>query len=336
LNRLLSAFLIAGLLWPAMVSAHEVRPAYLQIRETGSGTYDVLWKVPAVGDQRLSLKLIWPADVTFVTQPRGELEDGAYLERSKVERSGGLTGTEIRVEGLESTITDVLVRIERLDGTTQVTRITPDRPSFVVEKSPGRLEVARTYLTLGVRHILFGVDHLLFVLSLLILVRGWGRLVKTITAFTLAHSITLSMATLGFVRVPGRPVEAVIALSILFVAAEIIHQERGRPGSTSRWPWVVSFTFGLLHGFGFANALHEVGLPQKAIPIALAFFNIGVELGQLLFIAGVTVICFAAAHVARRLFTKDAFERLAWKSAGAYAIGGIAAFWFIERTLTLL
>jgi hydrogenase/urease accessory protein HupE len=336
LNRLIAAFLIVSLLWPAMVLAHEVRPAYLQIRETGSGTYDVLWKVPAVGDQRLSLKLVWPADVTFLKEPRGELEEGAYLERYNVARSGGLTGASIAVEGLESTITDVLVRIERLDGTTQVTRVTPDWPSFVIEKSPGRLEVARAYLTLGVRHILFGVDHLLFVLSLLILVRGWRRLVKTITAFTLAHSITLSAATLGFVRVPGRPVEAVIALSILFVAAEIIHQERGRPGSTSRWPWVVSFTFGLLHGFGFANALHEVGLPQKAIPIALAFFNVGVELGQLFFIAGVTVVSFVVAQIARRLFTKDTFERLAWKSAGAYAIGGIAAFWFIERTLTLL
>ncbi|HYV50946.1 MAG TPA: HupE/UreJ family protein [Dongiaceae bacterium] len=323
-------------LLPACALAHEVRPGYLQLRETDSGRYDVLWKVPARGDERLSLHLVWPEDVTFVTEPSATLEDGASLERSRVERPGGLTGTTIRVEGLESTVTDVLVRVERKDGTTQVTRLTPDHPSFVVEKSPGNLEVARTYLTLGIQHILRGIDHLLFVLSLLILVRGWGRLVKTITAFTLAHSITLSAATLGLVQVPGRPVEAVIALSIMFVASEIVRQERGHAGSTSRWPWVVSFTFGLLHGFGFANALHEVGLPQRAIPVALLFFNVGVEVGQLLFIVGVTMVSLLGFRLIRRLLAREHLNQLAWKSAGAYAIGGVAAFWFIQRTLTLL
>jgi HupE/UreJ protein len=316
--------------------AHEVRPGYLQLRETDSGTYDVLWKVPARGEERLALHLVWPDDVTFVNQPVAMMDDDAYLERSLIQRPNGLTGATIRVDGLEGTITDVLVRVERVDGTTQVTRMTPDHPSFVVEKSPGNLEVARTYLTLGTQHILFGIDHLLFVLSLLILVRGWGRLVKTITAFTLAHSITLSAATLGLVQVPGRPVEAVIALSIMFVACEIVRQESGHPGSTSRWPWVVSFTFGLLHGFGFANALHEVGLPQRAIPVALAFFNVGVEIGQLCFIAGITILTLLTFRVAHRIFTKEHLNQIAWKSAGAYAIGGVAAFWFIQRTLMLL
>jgi hydrogenase/urease accessory protein HupE len=336
MRRLWPAILIAGLFAPDLVLAHEVRPGYLQLRETPSGVYDVLWKVPARGDQRLALHVIWPQGVQFLTSPNATMEDGAYLERSRIQRVGGLTGTAIGVEGLESTITDVLVRVERGDGTTQVTRLSPDQPSFVVEKVPGSLEVARTYLTLGIQHILFGVDHLLFVLSLLILVRGWGRLVKTITAFTLAHSITLSAATLGWVRVPGRPVEAVIALSILFVAAEIVRQERGSPGSTSRWPWVVSFTFGLLHGFGFASALHQIGLPERAIPVALAFFNVGVELGQLLFIVGVTVAFLLTVRLAHRWFTKERWSQPGWKSAGAYAIGGVAAFWFIERTLTLL
>lgn len=321
---------------PASLSAHEVRPGYLELREIETGTYDVLWKVPAQGDQKLALHLIWPEGVRFLTQPGATLEDGAYLERSRIQRQGGLTGTTIAIEGLESTATDVLVRMERKDGTTQVTRLTPDHLSFVVEQSPGTLEVARTYLAFGIQHILLGIDHLLFVLSLLILVRGWGRLVKTITAFTLAHSITLSAATLGLVQVPGRPVEAVIALSIMFVACEIVRQERGQPGSTSRWPWLVSFTFGLLHGFGFANALHEVGLPQRAIPVALAFFNVGVEVGQLLFIAGVTIISLIAFRAGRRVFTKEHMNQFAWKSAGAYAIGGVAAVWFIQRTLTLL
>jgi len=336
MRRLAGVFVSLSLLIPASLIAHEVRPGYLQLRETDAGTYDVLWKVPARGDERLALHVVWPQDVTFITQPSATLEDEAYLERSRVQRINGLTGATIAVDGLESSITDVLVRIERKDGTTQVTRLTPDHPSFVVEQSPGSLEVARTYLTLGIQHILLGIDHLLFVLSLLILVRGWGRLVKTITAFTLAHSITLSAATLGLVKVPGRPVEAVIALSIMFVACEIVRQERGHPGSTSRWPWVVSFTFGLLHGFGFANALHEVGLPQRAIPVALAFFNVGVEVGQLLFIAGVTLFSLLGFRLIRRLLTRKHLNQLAWKSTGAYAIGGVAAFWFIERTLTLL
>jgi hydrogenase/urease accessory protein HupE len=197
-----------------------------------------------------------------------------------------------------------------------------------VEAAPGALEVARTYLLLGTEHILGGVDHLLFVLALLILVKGTRRLVWTVTAFTVAHSLTLAGATLGFVHVPGAPVEAAIALSIVFVAAEIIHGREGKVGLTERFPWVVAFTFGLLHGFGFASALSEVGLPQAAIPVALLFFNVGVETGQLLFIASVFALIAASQRVARRFDVAP--PAWAWRLP-PYAIGSIASFWIIQR-----
>src|SRR3990172_5755811 len=236
--------------------------------------------------------------------------NNAYTERWTVNWPGGLTGGTIHIAGLSGTMTDVLVRLERLDGTTQVTRLTPSAPSFVVEAAPRAMQVAATYLKLGVEHILGGIDHLLFVLALLILVNGTRRLIATVTAFTLAHSLTLAGATLGFVHVPGPPVEAAIALSIVFVAAEIMHSRQGRAGLTERFPWVVAFTFGLLHGFGFAGALREVGLRQSAIPIALLFFNVGVELGQLLFIASV----FAVIALARQVLLRSGVPQPAWAS----------------------
>jgi hydrogenase/urease accessory protein HupE len=244
------------------VFAHEVRPAYLELRQTGPETYDVLWKVPGQGENlRLGLYVELPAGRTNVTEPRGSMVNNAFTERWTVKRAGGLTGGTIYIAGLTATTTDVLVRLERLDGTTQVTRLTPSAPSFVVEAAPGALEVARTYTVLGVEHILTGIDHLLFVLALLIITRGGWRLVKTVTAFTISHSLTLSAATLGFVHVPQPPVEAVIALSIVFVAAEIVRIDRGREGITARAPWIVAFSFGLTNGLGFTGGLMEVGLP---------------------------------------------------------------------------
>jgi hydrogenase/urease accessory protein HupE len=200
---------------------------------------------------------------------------------------------------------------------------------------PSRIEVARTYLKLGIEHILGGIDHLLFVLALLLLVRGWRRVLATVTAFTVAHSLTLAAATLGFVQVPQKPVEAVIALSIVFVAAEILRL-RGRPDGaasvSARWPWIVAFTFGLLHGFGFAGALGEVGLPPNAIPVALLFFNVGVEVGQLLFIGAVFAVVACARWIMRRLdvaFPPRPAELL--RALPAYAIGSVAMFWVIQR-----
>ena len=321
-------------------SAHEVRPAYLELRQTGTETYDVLWKVPARDDNmRLGIYVEFPSDTTKVTPSQTTFVNDASTERWSVKRPDGLAGDEIHITGLAATMTDVLVRIENLDGTTQVTRVTPSAPSFVVAAAPSTLEVTRTYLVLGVEHILFGVDHLLFVLALLILVKGWRRLVGTITAFTVAHSITLAVATLGFVHVPSKPVEATIALSIVFVACEIVHRRSGQTCLTEAWPWVIVFTFGLLHGFGFASALREVGLPQNAIPLALLFFNFGVEVGQLLFISFVMTIIAAAVYAARKFTLSNVTPHSAFswcESISAYGIGAIAAFWLIERTLNFV
>jgi HupE / UreJ protein len=337
LGKLLLATVVALLAAPLAVpaSAHEVRPAYLELKQASPDTYDVLWKVPARGeDQRLGLYLRLPADARIVPPVKADIVDGAYLERYRVARPGGLEGGEIYVEGLASTLTDVLVRIERTDGSSQVVRLTPDRPAFVFEASASPFQVAVTYGRLGIEHILLGVDHLLFVLSLLLLVSGWGRLVKTITAFTLAHSLTLAAATVGLVRVPAPPVEAMIALSIVFVAGEVVRRDRGGSGMAERWPWVVSFTFGLLHGLGFAGALHEIGLPENAIPLALACFNVGVEIGQLLFLAAVIAL-LAGVRLARRLTPSRVPARGAgWATGCAYVIGGVAAFWVVERTLS--
>jgi hydrogenase/urease accessory protein HupE len=269
--------------------------------------------------------------------PRSEqasVWDGtAYLARWIARCTGGLEGRSIRIEGLERTSTDVLVRFELAGGASGTRRLTPADPSFTVAPQPGLLEVARTYLVYGVEHILLGIDHLLFVLALLLLVRGVGRIVATVTAFTLAHSITLAGATLGVVHVPVPPIEAAIALSIAFVAAEIVHGRRGRPGLTERYPWIVAFAFGLLHGFGFASALAEVGLPQASIPIALLLFNVGVEVGQLLFIACVLAIIVLSRRIARQA----ALPRPAWAWAvPPYLIGSLAALWVIERTAAFL
>ena len=277
---------------------------------------------------RLGIYVEFPSDTTKVTGPRTLMANDASIERWSIKRPGGLTGGEIHIAGLAGTMTDVLVRVENLDGITQVTRLTPSSPSFVVAAAPGGLEVARTYVVLGVEHILFGIDHLLFVLALLILVKGWRKLVGTITAFTVAHSITLAGATLGFVQVPSQPVEAAIALSIVFVACEIVHRRSGRLGLTESWPWVIAFTFGLLHGLGFAGALSEVGLPQNAIPIALLCFNIGVEIGQLAFIS--LVLLFIA--MGRRILLP--VPRWA-ELIPPYAIGSFAMFWVAQRIAAL-
>jgi len=320
---------------PGAAHAHELRPAYLELRQTGPETHDVLWRVPARGDLRLSLYVRLPEQCRQLSPPQAVLSEGAYVERWRIACPGGLAGHTIAIDGLRSTMTDVLVRVEGLGGATQMGRILPSSPTLVVATDPGAWQVATTYLLLGVEHILFGVDHLLFVLALLLLVRGGWRVLGTITAFTVAHTLTLAPATLGWVAVPTKPVEAVIALSIVFVAAEIVHGRRGRSGVTARAPWVVAFTFGLLHGFGFAGALHQVGLPHGSIPLALLSFNAGVELGQLIFVLGVV----ALRHVVRRLLGSARAAGAGATTAGAraeiavaYAIGAVAMYWVIERT----
>src|SRR6476660_1594620 len=219
--------------------AHEVRPAYLELRQTDAKSYAVLWKVPVVGDMRLSIHPRFPENCKPAGDVASYRASDSYTERLSLACPGGLNGGTIAIDGLAATMTDVLVRIERTDGSTQVARLTQSMPVLVVDASPGRWQVARVYSVLGVEHILTGVDHLLFVLALLIITRGSWKLVKTVTAFTLSHSVTLTAATLGFVHVPQRPVEAVIALSIVFVAAEIVRMQRGIKSITYRAPWLV-------------------------------------------------------------------------------------------------
>jgi hypothetical protein len=233
---------------------HEIRPLYLEIKETSPEHFNVLWRIPSLGGIRLPIELQLPKELQDEKPPVQQQFPDYYVERRVVSLgTRGLAGQRIEVSGLEGTITDVLVRVERLDGGAQVTRLTPSSPSFVVETAPGGFEVARTYIALGVEHILTGIDHLLFILALLIITRGGWRLVKTVTAFTVSHSITLSGATLGFIHVPQPPVEAAIALSIVFVAAEIVRMHRGIKGVTAVAPWIVALAFGLMHGLGFAS-----------------------------------------------------------------------------------
>jgi hydrogenase/urease accessory protein HupE len=345
------------------LSAHEVRPAFLELTERAGGEFDVVWKVPSLGGAPLAGEVphvmpvedsgptktlpcgcpeptaaqiargvlaihpSLPKDAVIVVPPRVERLQGAELQRWTIRVPRGLEGWDVRVHGLEATMVDVLVRIALADGRVVSRLLRPESPSFTfTAESAG--PAAGGYFLLGVKHILLGIDHLLFVFALVLIVRGVGLLVKTITAFTVAHSITLALATLGVVNVPSAPVEAVIALSIVFVAAEIVRSQRGRHGLTERAPWLVAGLFGLLHGFGFAGALSEVGLPQNDIPLALLWFNVGVEVGQLAFVA---VVLAVIALFRRSNFTFPYWTRL----APPYAIGVLAMFWVIERSVAI-
>jgi hydrogenase/urease accessory protein HupE len=330
----LTVVLAIALGYVGIVQAHEVRPGYLQIKQVDALTYDLLWKVPAKGDRRLGLYVRLPGHCRN-SETTSSFVDGAYIERWRTDCEGGLKDGTIAIDGLEATRTDVLARVVHSNGRTQTVRLTPSQPDFKVIGTAGPATVVGTYFKLGVEHILLGFDHLLFVLALLFLVEGWRRLVTTITAFTIAHSLTLAAATFGWVQVPQAPVEAVIALSIMFVAVEILHRHQGRTGIATDKPWIVAFVFGLLHGLGFAGALRDIGLPDDAIPLALAFFNVGVEAGQLLFVAAVFVLFRLVNQLmGRRAATAECsyLPGAAVTRPASYVIGTLAAFWLIERT----
>jgi hydrogenase/urease accessory protein HupE len=314
------------LLLATMAAAHEIRPAYLQIDQTGPTRYSVLWRTPLLSGMRLPVALQFPEGVRNVTEPNERQLPDSLVERRVVETADGLAGKRIEFVGLQATITDVLVRVKLSDGSVSTTIVRPSLPWIDVEAAAGRLQVAKTFVMQGVEHILFGYDHLLFVLALMLIARTWRALLLTVTSFTAAHSITLTLATLGFVHVPGPPVEAAIALSILLLAGEIIRIRRGQPSLTAQRPWMVAFAFGLLHGLGFAGALADLSLPVGDIPLALLFFNVGVEIGQLLFIAAViSIVACARALTLPRLVGRYAFV------ATTCAVGIMASCWFIER-----
>ena len=311
-----------------LVDAHESRPAYLEITESQPNVFDITWRRPALGEMVLAMQPVFPEHCHVQGSVANYLSPGAHVSRWTLQcLAPGLTGHSIYIDGLAQTITDVLVRLQFLDGTTYTQILKPNAVTMVVKGAPSTWRVIADYLVLGVEHILGGIDHLLFVLCLLLIVKRKWVLVKTITAFTVAHSITLAMATLGFVKVPQAPVEAVIALSILFLAVELVKQQQGQSDLAMRAPWIVAFIFGLLHGFGFASALSEVGLPQSDIPLALLMFNVGVEIGQLMFIA----VVLLAIHAWQRLIKIE----LHWlPKVTIYSIGSVASFWVVERVMT--
>jgi hydrogenase/urease accessory protein HupE len=327
-GRLMNALLALLLLVTSGLAGADVfKPAYLQLTQVDQSSYDVLWKLPALDESTaLKLKPRFPEGTRNLSQQQSVFAEGMAVKRWRISVPGGLNGKSVGIDGLAETRTDAIVRVARSDGSEQVGRILPGGEAFAVKASPGAFEVARTYTVIGIEHILLGFDHLLFVLALVMIVRSTRKLLITVTAFTVAHSITLSMATLGVIHVPGPPVEAIIALSIVFVASEIIHQRQGREGLASRKPWIVAFAFGLLHGLGFAGALAEVGLPENSIPLALLFFNIGVEIGQVLFIVAVLAIYHAAKKLAG-----DRIELSRLQPVPVYLIGGIASYWVFER-----
>jgi hydrogenase/urease accessory protein HupE len=318
--------LVLFVLAPSVAVAHEVRPGYLDLRETEPGLFETTWKVPGLGEYRLAIEPTYPEFCRVVGESVTSHADNTFIDRRRIRCERNLTGERIFIHGLEATQTDVLVNIQRKDGGIITARLTPSHPDFVVSTEPSRLGVFSTYVQLGVEHISTGIDHLLFVLCLILLVHDVRKLLWAVTAFTVAHSITLAAASLGFVTVPTAPVEATIALSIVFLASELLRDPLQRSDITQTYPWIVAFSFGLLHGLGFAGALAEIGLPHGQIPLALFSFNVGVELGQLAFIAAVLSLGYLTRTVIIRRGTPTWAPRVA-----AYAIGGIASYWVFER-----
>jgi hydrogenase/urease accessory protein HupE len=310
--------------------AHEARPAYLEIKETAAGTYNVLWRRPILSGMRLPVALKLPEGVRDLNESIvQELPDSLIERRTIKGGENGLAGKRIEFSGLQLTITDVLVRIQSLDGRETTTLVRPSQPWINVAHEESALSIMRTYLLYGIQHICFGVDHLLFVLGVLLIVKDRWMLVKTVTAFTVAHSLTLAWSTLGNVIPPAAPLEATIALSILFLGPEIVRSWRGQTSLTIRNPWIVAFVFGLIHGFGFASAITDAGLPHTELPLALFSFNLGVEIGQLAFVFVI-------------LLLESSFRqlRIRWprwvEMLPGYTVGSLGAFWTIQRTAILI
>ena len=300
----------------------------MQIQEKSPKNYSVLFKVPARGNQKLSLDVKLPSGCSDSSQRYARFLDGAYVENYTIVCSEGLIDGKITIDGLQNTKTDLLLRMEFLDKTSQTELLRASKNSYRVTASASKLEVVKTYTWLGITHILLGFDHLMFVFALLLIVNSLRKLLWTITAFTLAHSITLVGSALGYLYLPQKPVEAMIALSILFLAVELMHEKKGKVGMTSKYPWIIAFSFGLLHGFGFAGALAELGLPQNALSLALIFFNVGVEIGQLIFIS----IVLSIGLILHKLNQPILLEKS--KTVVVYIIGSLSTFWLIERIVS--
>jgi len=313
-----------------VAAAHEARPAYLEMKETAPGKFSILWRTPVLAGMRLPVTLKLPDHTKDLKEPSTQELADSFVERCWIDDGANhLAGKRIEFPGLQFTITDVIARVEMLDGRKLTTIVHPSQPWVDISASQSWLGVAGTYLVQGTRHILFGADHMLFVLGLLLIVTDRWMLLKTVTAFTVAHSITLAAATLGYAEVPVVPLNAAIALSILFLGPEIVRTWRGETSFTIRHPWIVAFAFGLLHGFGFASALTSAGLPRQDLPVALVSFNLGVEFGQLGFIGLILAL--------ERSFRVLEVRWPRWAQAlPGYAVGSLGAFWTVQRVALLL
>ena len=330
MKRRLVLLLGAGLVLAGAATglAHESRPGFLELRETGKETYSFLWKKPTGGEVEIQIAPVIPKDCRLATSDRQQLSPGAFIVRGTLTCAGGLAGKTIVIAGLEATITDVLVRLHHADGRLESHLLRPANPSVVLGGITTATERALTYVQLGIQHIQLGVDHLLFVLGLMLIVSDRWTLLKTITSFTVAHSITLAIATLGYASAPLPPLSAAIALSILFLGPEIVRVWRGETSLTIRHPWVVAFAFGLLHGFGFASGLTAMGLPKAEIPLALLLFNVGVEIAQIAFVVLILLLVLA--------FRKLEIRWPAWvRALPGYAVGSLGAYWTIQRMVLL-
>jgi len=316
-----------AILLPTLGWAHEIRPGYLEIKENPDHSLQITWKQPLMGEYGLPLR---PAIST------GWLIDSlaqiSYTESYLIKRwhinsnHAPLDGQTVSIAGLEKTITDVLVQVSLLNDVSFTYLVKPIRPVVELHLSKPQSPPVWQYIQLGIYHIWSGFDHLLFVLGLLLLVKKRSRLIWTITAFTIAHSITLALATLHIINVSAKFTEAAIALSIVFLAVEIMRHYKGINGFAYHYPWLVSFLFGLLHGLGFASALQDVGLPQHNIPLALLLFNVGVEAGQLVFVFAMLLLMAGIQRLPIQL------SKWSYKIP-VYLIGTMAMYWFIERVV---
>ena len=324
-RRLAAGFLLVLFTTPCAVLADEFRPALLELDERDGGWVDVTWKVPMRGDQVLALTPVLPQFLEPMGPGLARQVPGAWLEtRSYRAGQQTLNGVTLSIEGLGAVPADVLVRVKLRDGTEHSAILRSGTSSFTIPEQATRVDLAISYWRMGTIHILEGYDHLLFLLTLLLIVSGIWPLLKTVTAFTLAHSLTLALATLGLLYIPPVPTEAVISLSIVLLAVEVVRKNQGLLTLSERYPWLVAFTFGLVHGLGFAGALSEIGVPQNEVPLALLMFNVGVETGQVMFVVAVSLL-LAGLH---RLHSHSA---LTLARATPYAIGGVAMFWTIQR-----
>jgi hydrogenase/urease accessory protein HupE len=327
LPALLAAVLVGG-----QASSHEVRPAYLQIDETAPNRFDVLWKQPSMGAVALHLEPKLSNGLLDAPSNEDYTANSFVIRRWKGRSLSrdAFDGATVRIEGLEHTLTDALLIISFADGQQIQTLLKSGNPAFVIHLTgTGKMPVA-AYLTLGVEHILTGFDHLSFVLCLVLLVSGRPKLLKTITAFTVAHSITLAAAALGYVHVSAPLIESLVALSIVFVAVELTKCWKGHQGITTRYPWLIAFTFGLLHGFAFAGSLADIGLPPHNIAGALLLFNCGVEVGQLLFVGAALGLIAILRRLPKVLISSSS------RWVVPYAVGALASYWMFERVALLI